>query len=197
MRYILLAFFTIFLLLGCGQGLIQQSESNDYFTEQYSVRKKDNVKHGPYKKYTLDGGLVEEGEYVDGAIEGERKKFENGRLFAIETIADGKFHGLYQSFYPDGSLNSVGNYENDEMVGVWKRYYRNGQLMEEVSFEGNLENGPFKEYYENGSIKAEGQYLDGDQEHGELRLYNEKGVLIRKMNCDRGICKTTWELEKD
>lgn len=64
--------------------------------------------------------------------------------------------------------------------------------MEEVMFADNEENGPFTEYHKNGSLKAEGNYLNGDNEHGLLKLYNEEGELVRKMQCDSGICQTTW-----
>jgi len=191
--FILITALTIFWS-SCGQAVIQRTETGEYYTEKYSLRKKDQVKHGPYQKFTLDGTLLEEGTYVDGQLHGELKKYIAGKIASIETMEMGVYQGLYQSFYPDGGVNSVGIYEQDKMVGVWKRYYKNGQLMEEVSFEGNLENGPFKEYYENGNIKAEGTYRNGDFEHGELLLYNEQGELIRKMDCKEGICRTTWEI---
>ena len=194
MRALRIFWVALFFWAACGQAVVQRSETDEYFTEQYTLRKKDQVKHGPYQKFTLDGGLVEEGQYVNGQISGERKKYAQGKLVAVETMENGEYHGLYQSYYPEGGPNSSGVYDHDQMVGVWKRYYRNGQVLEEVTFKDNLENGPFKEWYENGNLKAVGQYKNGDQEDGELLLYNEQGVLIRKMNCVEGICRTTWEL---
>ena len=81
------------------------------------------------------------------------------------------------------------------MTGKWKKYYESGALFEEVTFSDNKENGPFIEYYENGNLKAEGEYLEGDNEHGLLSLYNEKGELERKMECQKGICKTIWKAD--
>ena len=81
------------------------------------------------------------------------------------------------------------------MTGKWKGYYDNGALKEEVIFVNNQENGPFIEYYPNGKLKAEGTYLEGDYEQGELKLYNESGELIRRMNCEKGVCKTVWKAE--
>ena len=40
-------------------------------------------------------------------------------------------------------------------------------------------------------------YLDGDNEHGELKLFDEQGVLTKKMNCDKGICRTSWTLAEN
>ena len=48
------------------------------------------------------------------------------------------------------------------------------------------------EYFRNGNLKAEGSYLDGDNEHGLLKLYDETGRLIRKMECEQGVCRTFW-----
>ena len=81
------------------------------------------------------------------------------------------------------------------MSNVWIRYYKNGQKKEEVTFENNEENGPFVEYNENGSLAAKGSYLNGDFEHGLLEIYDGQGVLVRKMNCDKGICNTTWKAD--
>ncbi|MEL6986607.1 MAG: toxin-antitoxin system YwqK family antitoxin, partial [Bacteroidota bacterium] len=89
-----------------------------------------------------------------------------------------------------------GNYVNGQMEGKWKSFYNNGQLKEVVTFIGSQENGPFIEYYENGNLKAEGNYKDGDHEHGLLVLYKEDGTIERKMNCVNGRCSTTWSSEE-
>ena len=49
--------------------------------------------------------------------------------------------------------------------------------------------------YKNGKTKATGTYLEGDNEHGELKLFDENGELTKKMNCNRGACRTTWTKE--
>jgi antitoxin component YwqK of YwqJK toxin-antitoxin module len=73
--------------------------------------------------------------------------------------------------------------------------------METVTLVDNEENGPFEEFYENGNKKAVGSYKGFDtdmnrpREHGELLMYDESGTLIKKMNCDMGICRTKWTLE--
>ena len=81
------------------------------------------------------------------------------------------------------------------MQGIWKKYYESGKLMESVTMRDNEENGPFVEYWENGNLKAEGAYLDGDNEDGELKLYDEHGELEKTMQCERGMCYTTWKKE--
>ena len=45
--------------------------------------------------------------------------------------------------------------------------------------------------------KAAGNYLAGDNEHGELKLFDENGELIKKMNCNNGLCQTSWTKEEN
>lgn len=164
--------------------------------ELFERSRKTGLRQGFYRLTDRHGVLLEESEYRDDVLHGARRLYdETGRLVAEETHAGGKYHGRYRSFYPDGRVDSEGQYENNEMTGIWKRYYPDGQVMEEVTFVQNLENGPFLEFYPNGQRKAEGRYLDGDNEHGELLEYNEQGVLVARKQCERGICKTLWSLD--
>ncbi|GEM_PF-260109 len=149
--------------------------------------------HGPYRYYHPNGKVMEEGQYLQGKLHGTRRLYyESGQLEAEEHIVEGKYEGPYRSWYSTGQLEMEGQYHGNEMSGVWTRYYKNGAIMERVTFAHNLENGPFKEFWPNGQLKAEGQYLNGDFEHGLLKLYNEQGQLIKKMDCKRGICRTIW-----
>lgn len=69
--------------------------------------------HYKAKIFTLDGTLKGEGAFSDPEY----------------LIADGKF----TYFYPDGKLESTGNYATGRKDGVWKRYDpRGGELAEKV-----------------------------------------------------------------
>ncbi len=166
------------------------------YTERYTRDPEDYARQGRYQKLDSAGQLVEEANFVDDTLHGLRALyFENGDTQIVEHYQMGIFDGPYRVYYPEGSLQLEGQYSQNEMKGDWLKYYPNGQLMERVRFEGNLENGPFVEYHENGNLKAEGTYRNGDKEHGELRLYDENGTLERKMDCENGICRTTWKRE--
>ena len=79
------------------------------------------------------------------------------------------------------------------LEGIGTAWYPNGQMKEKVTFSNNEENGAFEEWYENGKLKATGNYLDGDNEDGTLKLYDTLGQLERILECQRGACRTTWE----
>ncbi len=153
----------------------------------------DGPKEGDLKSYYPGGGIMEEAHYKNGKLNGVRVLYDaSGHVISKENLVDGLFEGSYTSYYPDGQIKSQGQYKHNEMDGDWSFYYPSGQLKERIAFEGNKENGPFIEYHNNGKLGAKGQYIDGDQEQGLLELYDTTGVLIRKMNCERGICRTIW-----
>ena len=164
--------------------------------ERYIQNQETTEKDGKSELFSNSGQLLEVAFYKNGELHGKRELFhENGKVQAVEQYENGAFKGIYQAFYDNGQLEVEGKYVNGMMDGEWKRYYDGGELMEIVTFVENEENGPFLEYYRNGKDKAKGAYLDGDNEHGELQLFDENGTLIKKMNCEKGICRTSWTLE--
>lgn len=165
-------------------------------TERYTVDR-DNRRHGIYQKWLHGDTLFETAHYMHGKLHQERTiYFKSGIPEIVEHYVDDTIHGPYKVFYETGALRAEGNYERGVMRGIWRQYYPDGGILEEVAFEDNLENGPFVEYYDNGNIKARGTYLEGDQEHDTLWLYNDLGILETIMLCDRGICNTIWKADE-
>lgn len=161
------------------------------YTEQYFRRSSNYAKEGWYKKLNAQKQIIEEAQYRNDTLDGLRiMYYDSGDTMNVETYRNGLFEGPFRAYHENGKRKTEGQYVANEMVGEWRSYYDSGSLRETVTFSANAENGPFKEYHPNGKIKAEGAYLDGDNEHGELKLYDENGVLERTMLCDRGRCKT-------
>ncbi len=161
--------------------------------EKYQRSVESNMRHGSYEAFDEKGNIIESSVFQNDTLHGERIiYFENGQPQYIEQYKNGQFDDLYNSFYESGQLKLEGKYTNGAMNGEWKGYHENGQLKEVVLFENNNENGPFVEYHANGKLAAEGTYLNGDKEHGELKLYDKTGELYKTMNCDEGLCRTTW-----
>ncbi len=167
------------------------------YIERYERRLSDYAKEGLYQKIDPEGKLVEEATYRADTLHGQRiLYYENKDTQVVESYRMGVFEGVYRVYYPGGRIKLAGQYTANEMTGLWRGFYENGTLKEEVTFEHNQENGPFTEYYANGQLKAQGSYLDGDNEHGELKLYDETGRHYRTMSCEKGICQTIWDATK-
>ncbi len=177
---------------------IVEAEDIDGNTERYFRRKSDFAKDGKYVKYGPKGQKLVEAYYVNDTLHLYRiLYYEKGDTQIVETYNMGEFDGPFKSYYENGQLELLGIYNDNVATGQWKKYYNTGELMEVVTFADNQENGPFVEYYQNGNLKAEGNYLNGSNEHGELKLYDEAGVLIKRMDCEKGICKTVWKVDDE
>ncbi len=179
--------------LGCQRGDLRRVESSE-LDNVTTIRHLDdqNRRQGLFQRYQ-ENVLREESNYVNDTLHGTRVIFDGeGRKEIEEQYQMGVFSGLYRTFYADGNVELEGHYANGEMSGIWIKHYPNGGIMERVTMKENNENGPFVEYHPNGKLKAEGTYRDGDREHGELKLYDEEGLLKRTMMCQDGFCNTTW-----
>lgn len=195
MKFTLISCILLFLTFGCGRkGKMVEETDSIGFRTVYKLDKESQQKQGIQKRYDAEGNLVEEANYTNGKLEGLRIIFdENGDTSVVETYTAGKFDGPYRTYHPGGQQQRfTGNYVDNTMTGLWYKYNAAGQMIEEVTFADNLENGPFREWHDNGNLAAEGSYLEGDNEHGRLRIYNENGSLNRVMDCEKGICSSLW-----
>ena len=160
-------------------------------------RQVDNfAREGRFERFDSLGNRIELARYRNDTLDGPRILFyPGGDTFSVETYRQGLFEGPYRAYYEDGTLRQSGQYVDNAMTGEWVSYYPSGDRREVVRMADNLEQGPFTEWYDGGVLKAEGAYLDGDKEHGELRLYDSTGILVRIMDCDRGMCFTRWRAD--
>ncbi len=185
----------ILFLVGCKNEFQTVTEQNEFGQKIiYQIHKETGVKEGAYTLRDSAGILLEEANYLQDTLHGERKLYTvQGVLESVESYKDGNFEGPYQSFYSNGQVKFAAAYLNGVLVGEAKSYYEDGQLKEIVQFKDNVENGPFVEYHPNGNLKAKGSYYSGNHsEHGPLELFDENGDLIKKMNCEKGVCRTSW-----
>ncbi len=193
----LLLILLMISILACNSNSVKEvyDEDSGALLERYEV-KKDNLKrHGFYERYS-EGNLVETATYYEDTLHGVRTIFTpGGQTLIEEEYKMGMYDGVYKKYYESGELMLEGPYIDNKMEGKWTKYYASGQIMEVVEMHDNSENGPFIEYYEDGTLKAEGTYLDGDNEDGLLVLYKEDGSVDRKMQCEKGICHTISDTE--
>ncbi|MCB0636489.1 MAG: toxin-antitoxin system YwqK family antitoxin [Lewinella sp.] len=173
-------------------------ETDEYgYLEVYQRRKSDFAREGWYQLINQDGVVIEAAQYEHDTLQGQRILFyDTGDTNIVETYHLGLFDGPYRVYREDGSLSVSGQFTNNVREGEWYGYYDNGAVKEIVMFQDNLENGAFTEYHPNGKLKAEGYYRDGDNEDGQLKIYNENGELVKRMDCDMGRCNTVWSADE-
>ncbi|WP_435415196.1 toxin-antitoxin system YwqK family antitoxin [Polaribacter aestuariivivens] len=113
--------------------------------------------------YTLKGKIKTEGVLNKRARVGNWKYFyPDGTLMSEENYNNqGELHGEQLVYYPDGQVTEFAIYENGLLHGVRSKYASNGTLIEEVEFKFGKENGVAKYFELNGNLKETGTYKDG------------------------------------
>lgn len=61
-------------------------------------------------------------------------RFSDGSVKANGYELDGKLHGHWEWFRPDGSLMRSGEFDLGHQVGMWRTWDRAGRLVKETSF---------------------------------------------------------------
>ena len=95
-------------------------------------------------------------------------------------------------------LEQKGKYLAEEkFTGLWQWYYPNGQLLRSENFRKGLEDGLMEEYDENGVLITKGEYFDGLKE-GEwfYELGDHKELGIYKNNERDGLWKFYYPTNK-
>ncbi len=192
----LLSSLVIILLSQCQQTTINEIKKDGILTETQTIDKETNKKQGLTTLFYPSGKKFMESNYEKDVLVGEQRLYyEDGTLKEWRHYDNGGImNGKLQTFYPNGKLKQEGFYANNIPSGEWLNYYENGNLKERVFLEQGNENGAFTEFHPNGKLAAEGTYLNS-QEHGILKIYDSTGVLLRQMNCEKGVCKTTWQAD--
>ncbi|MDY8138463.1 hypothetical protein [Aquimarina sp. 2201CG5-10] len=78
------------------------------------------VLHGLYKKTYRVNGLAEQGDFFYGVKDNAWKSwYENGKLSEVKNWQKGIMNGAYQKFSKSGELLVTGKYKNHKKHGVW------------------------------------------------------------------------------
>ncbi|MDA9773365.1 toxin-antitoxin system YwqK family antitoxin [Saprospiraceae bacterium] len=189
----------IALFISCSD-LSKQEEISDYSKEIYYIDSED-LRQGYYVELSLNGDTISTANYKDGELEGTRVIYDStGFVKTIENHKAGVFHGPIITYFANGKIQTKGNYTNNTLDSIFYAYYESGELKEKVTVHDNSENGPFEEYFESGQVHWKGSFINGPNEIGLLLEYDEKGVLIKKMDCGlylgEYICQTIWDINK-
>jgi antitoxin component YwqK of YwqJK toxin-antitoxin module len=126
--------------------------------------------------------------------------------------------GKYEAFYPDGSKQSVGEYNNGDSLGVWIEWYMNGGNKFEKTFgeQGKLKgravvwmpSGDTLEYKtfndlgeldgryaafwrDNGEVREQGEFENGKR-HGIWTRWYHNGQMEYGHEYDRGRSVGRW-----
>lgn len=106
----------------------------------------------------------------------DRERILPKEVYYVADSLSQTITGTYVSYYFNGNVKSMGQFEKNRAIGIWKHYYENGKVKMEGTMEDNFPNGYWKYYYENGRISMEG-YMSKDHKEKEWIFYYENGNL--------------------
>ena len=149
---IVLVFF-----IGCNPNnrLVVHEESKDFDGFSKQTTYKGDVFSGIVYNTNEDRDTLLIGEYKNGLKHGVWKTFyPNGSLKERRFYKKGLKVGLYEGFYNDGAKNFVFMFKNGEYNGTNSLWTKDGQLIEEFNYKMGREFGSQKVWYLDGKIKS-------------------------------------------
>lgn len=169
--YIHIAVHKLFLKLLIISSLLFAAACNQYYTNQNIVIKEDGLiykigQEDPYTGRIIDTlqNKVIEYDVVNGMKNGEfsLSSYE-GIPSVYGSIKDNRNIGVWKYFYPNGQLESIGNFNFDNPHGKWVWYYYNGNIKETGTFLNGIKAGTWYSYSLSGTLLSITMYDEGEK----------------------------------
>jgi antitoxin component YwqK of YwqJK toxin-antitoxin module len=160
--------------------------------------------------YYKNGKLYQTMSFRDGLAEGRSYEFSPDSLITSIITYKGGFikslvkinqynsqghkEGLWQTFYPSGTVQWEGNYIDGKREGYFKTYTDNGSLKTIDKYINDIHqlNAPElaklevkTDYFPDGKVKSSGPYKDGVP-FGAHRVYDTAGKVLKAQIFDSG-----------
>jgi antitoxin component YwqK of YwqJK toxin-antitoxin module len=100
----------------------------------------------------------------------------NGTIESKGQFADNETTGVWEFFFETGNLKMRGILRHNSNYGLWEYFYESGKKSMEGTINGKDREGEWKSYYENGQLKEVGEYKNNKRD-GLWKLYYEDGAL--------------------
>ena len=162
----------------------------------------NNLPNGQGKRFTPNGKIRYDGNFVNGCAQGQGKLYwDNGEYYVGEWLNNAR-HGKGKMYYTNGKIKYNGNFANDKYDGYGQYVWENGECYI-GEWSNGLRHGKGAIYYSNGYLKQQGNYVNDNYE-GESNIgtnynidnINDSGILkngAKKVEVNFG--SVTRELE--
>ena len=112
--------------------------------------------------------------------------------FQISETDPDVLNGPYTAYFTDGSVNTRGQYANNQATGYWEYFYENGHPKMRGILRNNQNAGSWEYFYENGQLQMAGAVYDSTR-RGPWHFYYEDGQLKQEGAFDEGKKTGTWK----
>lgn len=121
---------------------------------------RNGKRDGHYTTYDSLGGVLSQGQYADGKLDGVQKITQEGGARTEIPYRDGKRNGVETTWYPNGNVAVEAPWADDAQEGPVTFYYESGMVQASIPFYRGKIEGVQKTWYENGAIQGEETYRD-------------------------------------
>lgn len=97
---------------------------------------------------------------------------------------DSSYTGSYVDKYDNGITKFTGFFRQGKRHGQWLSFYPDGEIWSEMHYDKGLRHGPNVAYHENGEKRYEGVYMN-DLQDSIWSYYDTSGKLARKVLFDK------------
>jgi antitoxin component YwqK of YwqJK toxin-antitoxin module len=166
-------------IAGCAQGVtkfVYYDAAKKNTKEIYQVKDTiQNVLHGRYISYFLNGNMESKGQFVNNETTGVWEfYFETGNLRMRGILRQGSNYGRWEYFYENGVKSMEGTVNGKNREGEWRIYYESGELKEKGDYLLNKRSGLWTTFFEDGTRRGEIEYVD---DHGRYTEYFHDGKV--------------------
>ena len=123
--------------------------------------------------YHPNGKIMADGKFID-----EKKdsiwnfhRESDELLVSKDNYFDGKIHGESISYYPNGIIAEIINYNEGIKQGTWVKYFQDGSIQLEGNYFKDDIEGKYRIYYPDEILKTSGEYKKS-LKHGEWKYYS-------------------------
>ena len=126
-----------------------------------------------------------EPSHLKGGVRYQVEKSQDNSILSAHTEKEGRLHGQWSLYYPDGAIKSLAHYYEGDLHGPSTFYSKEGNLLSETWFVLGKRVGRSHLYYLSKKIYSTRRYrenlLDGKQEY-----YYENGSIKTLMHYEMG-----------
>ena len=139
---------------------------------------KNGLPDGKGIRYTPDGKIRYQGDFVNGCSQGIGKLiWENGEYYEGAYV-NNKRHGKGKVFYSNGKVKYDGDFANDKYDGYGQYIWENGDYY--IGYWSNgLRHGKGAIYLANGYLNFQGEFINDKYQGGQNAFNNKK---VENMN---------------
>jgi antitoxin component YwqK of YwqJK toxin-antitoxin module len=107
-------------------------------------------------------GNTLEYDVVNGIKNGRFNVYKNRDKYILSgTVRNNQNTGEWIYYYPDGKIESKGEFVKDQLNGKWCWYYNDGSIKQEGSFVNGERDGTWIMYNEDGIIQSQVTFQNG------------------------------------